>query len=111
MRARLFLALLLTTLPAMAAAQTAPRAFDVVVYGGTAGGVVTAIAAAREGARVALLEPRDHIGGMASGIGQAAGVAAKMVIDAGVAVQAIDTAALSAKLRRQGAVFDRPPVD
>lgn len=42
-------------------------AFDVVVYGGTAGGVITAVAAAREGARVALLEPRDHLGGMVSG--------------------------------------------
>jgi hypothetical protein len=41
--------------------------FDVVVYGGTAGGVITAVAAAREGARVALLEPRDHLGGMVSG--------------------------------------------
>jgi acetyl esterase/lipase len=43
------------------------RTYDVVVYGGTAGGVVTAIAAAREGKRVALLEPRDHLGGMVSG--------------------------------------------
>ncbi|WP_396625530.1 FAD-dependent oxidoreductase, partial [Luteitalea sp.] len=48
-------------------AQSAPQSFDVVVYGGTAGGVVTAIAAAREGATVALLEPRDHLGGMVSG--------------------------------------------
>jgi hypothetical protein len=38
-----------------------------VVYGGTAGGVITAVAAAREGLRVALLEPRDHLGGMVSG--------------------------------------------
>ncbi len=44
-----------------------PRAFDVVVYGGTAGGVITAVSAAREGLRVALLEPRDHLGGMVSG--------------------------------------------
>ena len=43
------------------------RRYDVVVYGGTAGGVVTAVAAAREGKRVALLEPRDHLGGMVSG--------------------------------------------
>ena len=50
-----------------AIAQPAPNTFDVVVYGGTAGGVVTAIAAAREGASVALLEPRDHLGGMVSG--------------------------------------------
>ena len=41
--------------------------FDVVVYGGTAGGVLTAVAAAREGLKVALLEPRDHLGGMMSG--------------------------------------------
>jgi hypothetical protein len=55
------------SLAASAAAQTAPHSFDVVVYGGTAGGVVAAIAAAREGASVALLEPRDHLGGMVSG--------------------------------------------
>ncbi len=43
------------------------RTFDLVVYGGTAGGVTTAVAAARRGAKVALLEPRNHIGGMVSG--------------------------------------------
>ena len=41
--------------------------FDVIVYTATAGGVVAAIAAAREGARVALLEPGRHVGGMVSG--------------------------------------------
>ena len=41
--------------------------FDVVVYGGTAGGVMTAIAAARNGARTVLLEPRAQIGGMVAG--------------------------------------------
>ena len=50
-----------------AEAQAQPRRFDVVVYGGTAGGVITAVSAARQGARVALLEPRDHLGGMVSG--------------------------------------------
>ncbi len=50
-----------------ASAQPDPQVYDLVVYGGTAGGVVTAIAAAREGASVALLEPRDHLGGMVSG--------------------------------------------
>jgi hypothetical protein len=40
-------------------------------------------------------------------IGQAAGVAAKMAIENGKAVQDIDTAALSARLRGQGAVFER----
>jgi acetyl esterase/lipase len=62
----------LGTWPALAAnwlerREFTARTYDVVVYGGTAGGVVTAIAAAREGKRVALLEPRDHLGGMVSG--------------------------------------------
>jgi len=41
--------------------------FDVVVYGGTAGGAAAAIAAAKEVRSVALLEPGRHIGGMISG--------------------------------------------
>jgi hypothetical protein len=41
--------------------------FDVVVYGGTSAGVAAAVAAAREGASVALLEPGRHLGGMSSG--------------------------------------------
>src|SRR5438876_6453409 len=40
---------------------------DVVVYGGTASGVIAAVAAAREGRRVVLLEPEKHLGGMVSG--------------------------------------------
>jgi len=43
------------------------QSFDFVVYGGTAGGVATAVAAARHGLKTALLEPRNHIGGMVSG--------------------------------------------
>ncbi|MVM28542.1 FAD-dependent oxidoreductase [Spirosoma sp. HMF4905] len=44
--------------------------YDVVVYGGTPGGVVAAVAAAREGARVLLIEPTKHLGGLnTSGIG------------------------------------------
>ena len=41
--------------------------FDVVVYGGTAGGVITAVTAAREGLSVALLEAGAHLGGMVTG--------------------------------------------
>jgi hypothetical protein len=41
--------------------------YDIVVYGATAGGVMAAVAAAREGAHVALLEPGRHVGGMVSG--------------------------------------------
>ncbi len=44
-----------------------PLTFDVAVYGGTAGGVMAAIGAAETGARVALLEPGEHIGGMVTG--------------------------------------------
>ena len=44
-----------------------PNRFDVVVYGGTAAGVLTAVTAAREGLTVALLEPGRHLGGMVSG--------------------------------------------
>ena len=40
-----------------------------VVYGGTAGGVITAVSAARMGLKTALLEPGTHVGGMvASGL-------------------------------------------
>ena len=46
-------------------AQT--KTYDLVVYGGTAGGVMTAVAAAREGLSVALLEPTKHLGGMVTG--------------------------------------------
>ncbi len=45
----------------------AQQSFDLVVYGGTAGGVMTAVAAARHGMKTALLEPRHHVGGMATG--------------------------------------------
>jgi len=45
----------------------AQQRYDLVVYGGTAGGVITAVAAARQGAKVALLEPGRHLGGMVSG--------------------------------------------
>jgi len=41
--------------------------YDVVVYGGTSGGVVAAIQAARMGKRVVLIEPGRHLGGLTSG--------------------------------------------
>jgi hypothetical protein len=40
---------------------------DVIVYGATPGGFCAAIAAAREGAAVILLEPTDHVGGVNTG--------------------------------------------
>lgn len=53
----------LWTLPLLGAEHS----FDVVVYGGTAGGAIAAIAAAQHGLTVALLEPGMHVGGMVSG--------------------------------------------
>ncbi|WP_155121485.1 FAD-dependent oxidoreductase [Bryobacter aggregatus] len=46
---------------------SAQRNFDVVVYGGTAAGFTTAVSAARHGQKTVLLEPHNHIGGMATG--------------------------------------------
>ncbi|HWA98916.1 MAG TPA: FAD-dependent oxidoreductase [Pirellulales bacterium] len=40
---------------------------DVVVYGATPAGVCAAVGAAREGARVLLVEPTNHIGGVNTG--------------------------------------------
>lgn len=48
-------------------ARAADSNYDLVVYGGTASGVITAVSAAREGLHVALLEPGRHVGGMATG--------------------------------------------
>ncbi len=42
-------------------------AFDVCVYGATAGGIAAALAAAREGSRVILVEPTRWLGGMTGG--------------------------------------------
>src|SRR6267142_6654774 len=48
-------------------AAFAQERYDLVVYGGTAGGVMTAVSGAREGLKVVLLEPGAHLGGMATG--------------------------------------------
>ncbi len=45
----------------------ADPSYDLVVYGGTAGGVVAAVQGARLGKRVVLIEPTKHLGGMTSG--------------------------------------------
>ncbi|MBP6821073.1 MAG: FAD-dependent oxidoreductase [Acidobacteria bacterium] len=62
----LLIGLLLFALSFPTSVQTTKR-FDLVVYGGTASGVMTAVSAAREGLNVALLEPTKHIGGMVTG--------------------------------------------
>lgn len=49
------------------AAVCAGEESDVIVYGATPGGFCAAIAAAREGAKVVLLEPTAHVGGLSTG--------------------------------------------
>src|SRR5882724_7002969 len=60
-------ALLLLTPPAFAATAVSASGPDLVVYGGTASGVMTAYTAAKEGLLVVLLEPGTHLGGMVTG--------------------------------------------
>ena len=61
MRLLLAFGLLLLARPAQAAEA------DVIVYGATPGGFCAAIAAAREGAKVVLIEPSTHVGGVNTG--------------------------------------------
>jgi hypothetical protein len=53
--------------PIYAAPQPRPAQADLIVYGGTASGVMTAYSAALEGLHVVLLEPGSHLGGMVTG--------------------------------------------
>ncbi|MFU8893928.1 MAG: FAD-dependent oxidoreductase, partial [Luteolibacter sp.] len=50
----------------MTCALGAAPAHDVVVYGGTPGGIAASVMAAREGAKVLLIEPTRHVGGMST---------------------------------------------
>ena len=43
------------------------KEYDVVVYGATSGGVIAAVAAARKGKSVILIEPSSHLGGLTTG--------------------------------------------
>lgn len=64
-----FLSLLSLAVVALPAWADAPKSFDVVVYGATPSGICAAVAASREGATVALVEPMDLVGGiMSSGL-------------------------------------------
>ena len=63
---RIIVCTILTVLLCIAPQASAAEA-DVIVYGSTPGGFCAAIAAAREGASVILLESTDHEGGMTTG--------------------------------------------
>ena len=61
-------AVLITSLSLLQAkAISRTETADVIVYGSTPGGFCAAIAAAREGASVLLLEPTQHVGGLSTG--------------------------------------------
>jgi hypothetical protein len=65
-----FAALLLLSTCLVSFGQPASRPYDVVVYGGTPGGVAAAIQVARTGRTVALLEPTRYLGGiLVNGLG------------------------------------------
>ncbi len=63
MRSLVCLFSVLLVCPATAAEKPA----DVVVYGGTSGGIAAAVQAARMGRSVVLIEPGRHLGGLTSG--------------------------------------------
>jgi hypothetical protein len=58
---------LLMALSLCSPGRAADSEFDVVVYGGTAGGISAAVTAAQAGRTVVLIEPSAHLGGMTSG--------------------------------------------
>ncbi len=60
-------AVLFASLFVLQPAHAVEPVYDVVVYGGTSGGVTAAIQAARMGKSVVLIEPSGHIGGLTSG--------------------------------------------
>src|SRR5438309_7864488 len=67
-RILVILALLTWTVPLAAGAEPAKvTEAEVCVYGGTSGGVIAAVEAARLGKKVVLVEPGRHLGGMSSG--------------------------------------------
>ncbi len=60
-----------TVFTALCGASGADYQADVVIYGGSSGGITAALAAARNGKSVIVVEPTAHIGGMTtSGLGQ-----------------------------------------
>jgi hypothetical protein len=58
---------LLLAFSSAGAATAAENPVDVVVYGGTSGGVAAAVQTARMGRSVVLIEPGRHLGGLTSG--------------------------------------------
>ncbi len=60
-------AFLICILTSFASHAAAPQHCDIVIYGGTSGGVAAAVQAARMGKSTILIEPSCHLGGLTSG--------------------------------------------
>jgi hypothetical protein len=60
-------ALLIVALVPSAGVQPSPPEYDVIVYGGTAAGVIAAVQAKRMGKSVVVVGPDKHLGGLSSG--------------------------------------------
>ena len=58
--------IIIAFMPHISMGKAEVEKYDVVVYGGTPGGITSAIAAAREGASVILLEQTKHVGGLST---------------------------------------------
>lgn len=66
-RALLAAAMALSLVVSSSVAQAADESFDVVIYGGTSGGVAAAVQARRMGKTAVVIEPSQHLGGLSSG--------------------------------------------
>ena len=62
---RLAVALVLAL--SLLSASAAEPVYDVIIYGGTSGGVAAAVQTSRMGKRAILIEPGSHLGGLSSG--------------------------------------------
>src|SRR5688572_11093532 len=58
---------LLFLLPPAAIAQVPDTTYDLVIYGGTSGGIAAAVQARRMGKTAIVIEPGKHLGGLTSG--------------------------------------------
>jgi len=67
MRFLCFFAILMTVISGGCDKSTSINEYDLVVYGGTSGGIAAAIQAKRMGKKVILLEPSSRIGGLTTG--------------------------------------------
>ena len=103
------------------------KSYDIVVFGGTSGGVVSAVQAARMGKSVIIVEPGNHLGGMmASGLSWSdVGSAERAKLFGGLAREVFErigkyygqdpktvydvTVPMDAERAKSGVDFNRPP--